>query len=141
MSTRNSAKSIGNNDAKSKALATAIRKAWLKAKPETQSEIRRDFMIGYISGSERISLSDAEAVIEAGKGKGVPKAHIAMIDNASSAFRYHIVQGASKPSTETHARVSKAHREAALAFIGQFEGENRNKQIDAAIAVLRALKK
>ena len=142
MSIRTTAKSIGNKDAQSKALASAIRKAWLKASDERKAEIRLDFMIGYISGQERISLSDAEAVIEAGKAKGVPKTHSAWIDNASSAFRYHIVQGKTKPSAEpSHARVSKPHREAANWFIEQFEGEKRNQQIDAAIAVLRALKK
>ena len=142
MSIRTTAKSIGNKDAQSEELATAIRKAWRKAKPEKQAEIRLDFMVGYISGRERFSLSDAEGIIEAGKAKGVPKAHIAMIDCASSAFTYHIVKGKTKPSTEaSHARVSKAHREAANWFIEQFEGEKRNQQIDAAIAVLRALKK
>lgn len=141
MSIRLSAKSIGNNDAKSAELATEIRKAWLKAKPEVQSEIRLDFMIGYISGRERISLSDAQTIISEGKGKGAPKAHIAMIDRATSGFTYHIKDGKTKPSTEAHTRVSKAHREAANWFIEQFEGEKRNQQIDAAIAVLRALKK
>ena len=142
MSIRTTAKSIGNKDAQSEALATAIRKAWLKASDQRKAEIRLDFMVGYISGRERISLSDAEGIIEAGKAKGVPKAHIAMIDRATSGFNYHIVQGKTKPNAEpSHARVSKAHREAANWFIEQFEGEKRNQQIDAAIAVLRALKK
>lgn len=141
MSIRTTAKSIGNNDAKSQDLATAIRKAWLKASDERKAEIRLDFMVGYISGRERISLSDAESIIVAGKGKGATKAHIAWIDNASSAFRYHIVQGKTKPSAEpSHTRVSKAHREAAMAFLGEFEGENRAEQIKQAIAVLNALK-
>ena len=141
MSIRTTAKSIGNKDAQSKALASAIRKAWLKASDERKAEIRLDFMIGYISGQERISLSDAEAVIEAGKAKGVPKAHIAWIDNASSAFRYHIVQGKTKPKApEQHARVSKAHREAAMAFLGEFGGETLAEQVKQAIAVLNAIK-
>ena len=57
MSIRTSAKSIGNNDAKSQDLATAIRKAWLKASDERKAEIRLDFMIGHMSGRERFSLS------------------------------------------------------------------------------------
>ena len=56
MSIRTSAKSIGNNDAKSADLASAIRKAWLKASDQRKAEIRLDFMVGYISGQERISL-------------------------------------------------------------------------------------
>ena len=141
MSIRTTAKSIGNKDAQSEELATAIRKAWRKAKPEKQAEIRLDFMVGYISGRERISLSDAEGIIEAGKAKGVPKAHIAMIDRAASGFTYHIVQGKTKPRTEaSHARVSKAHREAAMAFLSEFEGETLAEQIKQALAVLNALK-
>ena len=139
MSIRTTAKSIGNNDAKSADLASAIRKAWLKASDERKAEIRLDFMVGYISGRERNSLSEAEAIIEA--GKGASKAHAQSIDRASSAFRYHIVQGKTKPKApEQHARVSKAHREAAMAFLGEFEGENRAEQIKQAIAVLNALK-
>ena len=141
MSIRTTAKSIGNNDAKSADLATAIRKAWLKASDERKAEIRLDFMVGYISGRERISLSDAEAVIEAGKGKGVPKAHIAMIDRATSGFNYHIVQGKTKPKApKRHARVSSVHREAAMAFLGEFDCETLAEQVKQAIAVLNALK-
>ena len=55
MSIRTTAKSIGNKDAQSKALASAIRKAWLKASDERKAEIRLDFMVGYISWQERIS--------------------------------------------------------------------------------------
>ena len=91
MSIRLSAKSIGNNDSKSEAIAATIRKAWGKAKSEKQAEIRLEFMVGYVAGRERISLSDAEAVI--GAGKGAEAINADAIDRASSAFRYHIVQG------------------------------------------------
>lgn len=141
MTIRTNAKSIGNNDAKSAELATAIRKAWLKASDEHKAEIRLDFMVGYIAGRDRLSISQAEGIVEAGKGEGVPEKHKAMIARAVSGFIYHIRDGKTKPSTEaSHARVSKAHREAANWFVDQFEGEKRNQQIDAAIAVLRALK-
>ena len=73
MSIRLSAKSIGNKDAQSEALATATRKAWLKASPERKAEIRFDFIVGYMAGRERISLSDAEAIFEAGK---IGRAHV-----------------------------------------------------------------
>lgn len=141
MSIRLSAKSIGNNDAKSEVLAIAIRKAWGKASPERKAEIRHDFMIGYIAGKvkkdqERISLSDAEGIIEAGKAKGVPKAHIAMIDCASSAFTYHIVQGKTKKSEpKSSKRYSPELRKAAQAYLAKFDS------VGEAIAVLRAVAK
>lgn len=134
MSTRTNAKSIGNNDAKSADLAASIRKAWLKADPETQAEIAADFKIGYISGKERISLSEALAIFEAGKGAGVPQKHVAMIDRAVSGFRYHIVQGKAKPEKAVkRMRLSAEAREAAEAYLSWFNS------VDDAIKALRAV--
>lgn len=137
MSTRTSAKSIGNNDSKSADLAASIRKAWLKADPETQAEIAADFKIGYISGRERISLSDALAIFEAGKGVGVPKKHVAMIDRAVSGFNYHIRNGKTKPSAEAtkHRRYSPELRKAAEAYLKHFDS------VTEAVNVLRAVAK
>ena len=137
MSTRTSAKSIGNNDSKSADLAASIRKAWLKTDPETQAEIAADFKIGYIAGRERISLSDALAIFEAGKGAGVPKKHVAMIDRAVSGFNYHIRNGKTKPSAEPKSfRVQRDLREAAEAYLKLFDNN-----ATAAIKVLRAVAK
>ena len=139
MSTRTSAKAIGNNDARSAEYAAGIRKDWLKAtnNPEKQAEIAADFKIGYISGRERISLSDALAIFEAGKGAGVPKKHVAMIDRAVSGFNYHIRHGKTKPSAEPKSfRVQRDLREAAEAYLKLF-----NNNATAAIKVLRAVAK
>ena len=138
---RNDAKHIGNNDAKSTDLALAIRKAYAKATPEQQGEIAFEFKVGYIAGRERISLSEAQAVFEAGKGKGATKAGIAMIDRATSGFNYHIKGGKAKGASSTRPqRVSAAHRAVAMDFLGNFKGENLQEQIKAAIALLNALK-
>ena len=137
MSTRTSAKSIGNNDARSAEYAASIRKAWLKADPETQAEIAADFKIGYIAGRERISLSDALAIFEAGKGAGVPKKHVAMIDRAVSGFNYHIRNGKTKPSAGVtkHRRYSPELRKAAEAYLKHFDS------VTEAVNVLRAVAK
>ena len=135
MSIRLSSKSIGSNDAKSADLAASIRKAWLKADPETQAEIAADFKIGYIAGRERISLSEALAIFEAGKAKGVPAKHVAMIDRAVSGFRYHIVQGKAKPSEPKSFRVQRDLRVAAQDYLAHFES------VADAIKVLRAVAK
>lgn len=133
MSIRTSAKSIGNNDAKSEALAIAIRKAYAKAGPEKRAELAREFKIGYIAGRERISLSDAEAVFDAGKGANAidPKA----IDRATSGFNYHIVQSKA-PKVEAapkRMRLSAETREAAEAYLSWFD------DVEAAIKALRAV--
>ena len=46
---------------------------------------------------------------------------------------------APKPQA-TSQRISKAHRDAAMAFLGEFEGKDLQAQINAAIAVLKAMK-
>ena len=142
MSIRTNAKSIGTKDAQSEVLAAEIRKAWLKASAERKAELAREFKIGYIAGKERISLSDAEAIFDAGKGAGVPKKHVAMIDRSVSGFNYHIAKA--KASTEAAQQKSmriQAHiREAAMTFLGEFEGENLAEQIAKALKVLQAMR-
>lgn len=142
MSIRTNSKSIGNNDAKSSEIAAAIRSEWLKAKPERQSEIATEFKIGYIAGRERISLSEAQAIVEAGKGAGATKAHIAMIDRATSGFAYHIRNGKTKPAAQGQAsfRISREMRDTAMDFLGNFEGDDLTAQINAAIKLLQAMK-
>ena len=135
MSTRTTAKSIGNNDAKSAELAAAIRKAYAKAKPEQQAEIAREFKIGYIAGRDRVSISDAEAIVEAGKGAEAINA--AAIVRAVAAWNYHIVgklEGKSEPApAPKRMRVPAATREAAEAYLSWFDS------IEDAIKVLRAV--
>jgi hypothetical protein len=139
MSIRTTAKSIGNNDAKSADLAATIRKAYAKAKPEVQAEIAFDFKVGYISGRDRLSISDAEAVMKAGKGADAINAPA--IVRAVAAWNYHIVQAkAATAAAQGNKRISKEHREVAMDFLGNFEGETLQEQIRQAIALLNALK-
>lgn len=139
MSTKTDAKSIGKKDAESEALAVAIRKIWRKAGPEKKAEIARDFKVGYIAGREKVSLADAEAIFDAGKGAEAINA--AAIDRATSGFNYHIVQGKSKPQPpKGHGRISTELRAAAMTFLGEFKGETLGDQIKAAIALLNKMK-
>ena len=136
MSIRINAKSIGNNDSRSEALALAICKAYAKAGPEKRAELAREFKIGYIAGRERISLSQAEAVFDAGKGANAidPSA----IDRATSGFNYHIVgklEGKSEPAPIKRMRLNKEAREAAEAYLSWFDS------IDDAIKALRIVAK
>ena len=136
MSTRTTAKSIGNNDAKSAELAAAIRKAYAKAKPEQQAEIAREFKIGYIAGRDRVSISEAEAIVEAGKGAEAINA--AAIVRAVAAWNYHIVgklEGKSEPAPIKRMRLNKEAREAAEAYLSWFDS------IDDAIKALRIVAK
>ena len=141
MSIRTNAKSIGNKDAQSEALAIAIRKAYAKAKPEAQAELAREFKIGYISGREKVSLAVATQIFEA--GKGADAINVGAIDRATSGFNYHIVSKlVTKPATAPVAnkRISAERKAVAMDFLGNFEGETLQEQIKQAIALLNALK-
>ncbi len=119
-----------------------IRAQYAKGTPEQQADLRQRWMVYHMAGALKITADKAREKFSLGKGKGAKASDIKAIDRAYSDFRYYMItKGKTKPSTEAHTRVSKAHREAANWFIEQFEGEKRNQQIDAAIAVLRALKK
>jgi hypothetical protein len=131
MNTRTSAKSIGNNDAKSAELAAAIRKAYAKAKPEQQAELAHEFKVGYIAGRDRVSISEAEAIVEAGKGAEAINAPA--ITRATAAWNYHII-GKLEPKAAApikRQRISKEVRASAEAFLAQFDS------VAEAIKVLR----
>lgn len=144
MSIRTSAKSIGNKDASTAELAATVRKAYAKAKPDVQAEIRADFHIGYIAGRDRVSISDATAIWQAGKGEGAINAPA--ISRAVAAWKYYVTDrlATPKPTPEPtpvkRTRISTERRELAMDFLGNFKGESLQEQIEAAIALLNALK-
>jgi hypothetical protein len=137
---RSTAKSIGTNDANTATLAAEIRAVWVKAKPEAQAEIAFEFKVGYISGRDRLSISDAQAIVEAGKGADAINAPA--IVRAVAAWNYHIVSklDAKPVAPAAHKRVNKADRAMAMDFLAQFDGESLQEQIKHAIALLNALK-
>ena len=136
---RSTAKSIGTNDANTATLAAEIRAAWVKAKPEAQAEIAFEFKVGYIAGRDRVSISDAQAIVEAGKGADAINAPA--IVRAVAAWNYHIVQGNAKPAqAQSHKRISAERRAVAMDFLSNFEGETLQEQIKQALALLNALK-
>jgi hypothetical protein len=139
-SIRTNAVSIGKKDAESEALCIAIRKAYVKAKPEAQAELAREFKIGYIAGREKVSLTVATKIFDAGKGVNAIDVHA--IDRATSGFNHHIVSKLDKPAQAPakHKRVSTERRALAMDFLSNFDGENLQEQIKEAIALLNALK-
>jgi hypothetical protein len=139
-SVRTEAQFIGKKDAATAEKIEAIRKAWLKAKPEAQAEIVFDFKVGYISGRDRVSISDAQAIVEAGKGADAINAPA--IVRAVAAWHDQVMKGVAKANAApaAHKRISKEARALAMDFLGNFEGKNRAEQIKQAIALLNALK-
>jgi len=141
MSIRTNAKTIGKNDATSSEKAAAIRAAFNKASAERKAEIMADFKVGYIAGREKVSLAEAQAIFEAGKGKGATKAGIMAIDRATSGWNYHVIKAKGQAQQpQSHSRVPTQLREAAMVFLAEFEGETLTAQITAAIAVLNKMR-
>ena len=134
MSIRTNAKSIGNKDASTAELAIAIRKAYAKAKPEAQQEIRTDFHIGYIAGRDRGCISEAEAIWAAGKGADAINAPA--IVRAVAAWKYYVADHLKQAKPEQavkRMRLSAEAREAAEAYLSWFDS------VDDAIKALRAV--
>jgi len=139
-SIRNNAQFIGKKDATTAEKIEAIRKAYATAKPEAQAEIVHEFKVGYIAGRDSVSISQAEAIVTAGKGKDAINAPA--IVRAVAAWHDQVMKGVAKAKAApaTNKRISKAHKEAALAFLAEFEGETLAEQIKQALIVLNSLK-
>lgn len=137
MSIRSKAKSVGAKDRNTKAFLAEIVKAYNKAGDERKAEIVLDYKVGYIAGYAKVPMEDAERILSEGK---VSKDNTLAIDAAVASVRYHFKKKGKPSAPTSNARVSKAHRTAAMTFLGMFEGKDRTEQIKHAIAVLNALK-
>lgn len=136
MSIRSKAKSVGAKDRNTKAFLADIVKAYNKAGAEGKAEILLDYKVGYIAGYAKVSMDDAERILSEGK---VSKANTLAIDAAVASVRYHF----KKPSGDAQQKSMRiqAHvREAATAFLAEFEGETLAEQITQAIKVLQAMR-
>jgi hypothetical protein len=132
---------VGEQSRKTRDASLPLHKAYTKAEPEQQRDLRTRWMLNHLRGALAVNAKTAERILSEGKGTGAKPEHIKAIDKASSDFRYHIARPESKQAKAPakHNRVSVAHREAAMAFLSEFEGETLDEQIKAALEVLRAL--
>jgi len=139
---------VGKQAGMTRAAADPLHAAYTKAEPEQQADLRQRWMLNHVAGQIMVTTPDGDAamkkaasIIAKGKGGGATRAAIAMIDKAYSDFRYNIVRPTGKkPEQAARVKVPAAVRTAAMSFIAEFEGKNRNAQIDAAIAALKAMK-
>ena len=144
---------VGKQAYETRAAADPLHEAYKAAEPADQADLRQRWMLNHVAGQVMAKLAaqnkpvDGDAAIKAaerilskGKGKGAAKEAIKAIDRASSDFRYHIVRPDAKPASNARTRVPVAVRAAAMTFLAEFDGDTLNKQIDAAIAALKAMK-
>ena len=144
---------VGKQSGETRAAADPLHKAYKGADPEQQRDLRARWMRNHVAGQVMAQMKAqgkpvdgdkatqvAERILSRGKGKGATKEAVGAIDRAYSDFRYHIVRPNAKPASNARVRVPAAVRAAAMTFLGEFEGDTLDKQIDAAIAALRAMK-
>ena len=135
------AKSVGKFGKQLQVSAKPLADAYAKATPEQQKDLRARWMLNHIIGQ---GYTNAKAIIETGKGKGAKPDHVKAIDRASSDFTYNIKQGKSKPLPESDARkvrIPTDRKDYLFAVLDEcYDADSRKKQIDMAIADLRALK-
>ena len=134
---------IGEHTRLTRDASKPLSASYHKGTPEQQKDLRTRWMLNHLRGALKVNAKVAERILSGGKGAGAKPDNIKAIDKASSDFRYHIVRPEAKPAQPAkvkHNRVSVAHREAAMAFLGEFEGETLAEQIKQAVALLNALK-
>lgn len=134
---------IGVQSGLTRAASLPLSVAFHNADEEQQRNLRIRWMTNHIRGSLKVNAKTAERILSEGKGEACKSDdNRGAIDKASSDFRYHIIrkdeQSADKPNKSM--RISRQHREWANDFIAHFEGKDKTAQINAAIALLRAMK-
>lgn len=125
---------VGEQSRKTRDASLPLHKAYTKAEPEQQRDLRTRWMLNHLRGALAVTAKTAERILSEGKGAGAKPEHIKAIDKASSDFRYHIARPEAKPAQPTsHARLAPATRKAAQAYLAQFDS------LADAIAALRAV--
>jgi len=106
---------IGEHTRLTRDASLPLHKAYTKAEPEQQRDLRTRWMLNHLRGALAVTAKVAERILSEGKGAGVKPDHIKAIDKASSDFRYHIArpeaQATQAKPKPKHNRVSVAHRE------------------------------
>lgn len=133
---------VGEQSRKTRDASLPLHKAYTKAEPEQQRDLRTRWMLNHLRGALAVNAKTAERILSEGKGAGAKPEHVKAIDKASSDFRYHIARPEAKPTqvATKHNRVSAKHKALAMTFLGEFEGETLAEQIKAAVALLNSLK-
>lgn len=127
---------LGNNDRLTLEASTPIHKAWLTATPEQRKQLRADCMANYIMGKLQCERKAADRILSQSRDDRT-KAHQAAYRCANERFTYHVSRDNKKVKPVEHKsnRISRAHREAAQAYLALFEDAK------SALAVLRAVAK
>ena len=139
LSIQSFAKLLGEVTRKTRDASLPFHKAYVKATPDQRADLRTRWLIGHISGALKLSDEGAERILSQSRTERSTKAQAAYA-KASSDFSYHVIRAKKAEPAGSHTRITKQAREAAMSFLAQFDGDSLDKQINAAIAVLRAMR-
>lgn len=124
------AHSLGKHSRLTREVSLVWHKQYVRGSAATRSALREQFMQAFIEGyCEGVRNLTAKIKREAEMA-------------ASQKFKYHVSRDGVKdqPKAEPkHMRVSKAMRNTAMDFLGNFEGESLDEQVKQAIALLNAM--
>ena len=124
---------LGNHSRITLETSTVWHKQWLTATPATRTALRDEFLTHFTMGMLACTQTEAVRFLTKTKGERT-KAQQAAYMAASQKFKYHISRDGAKAKPEpTNQRISKAHRDAAKAYLAMFDN------VADAIKVLRSL--
>ena len=134
---------LGNNDRLTLEASKPIHDAWLKATPAQRAQLRADCMAHYIMGKLRCDRTKADRILSQSRTERTTEAQSAY-KVANERFTYHVTRENKKvkptATEQTSHRIPPNLREAAMDFLGEFEGETLAEQIKQAVALLNAMK-
>lgn len=132
----NIAKASASTTGKTHAETAPFAKAYAKADPAKQKEMRHEWREGFIAGSLGISREQAAKIVETGKGEGAKPANIKLIDRANSDFRYHVIRPNNKAGDDDVAIPAELRRAAKV--LAKLAGEYKEGRRLAAKALALA---
>jgi hypothetical protein len=115
---------------------------YVKAGAVTRTALREEFMTHFVVGMLDCTMPQAVRILTATISQRTKAQHAAYMA-ASQKFKYHISRDGAKSVSGApvkQARISREHRDAAMDFLGNFDGENLAEQIAQALKLLNALK-
>lgn len=125
---------LGQAHRKSREASLPFHEAYTEADAAQRSDLRQRWLVNHIMGSLDCDRKTADRILSQGRDDRSDKAQKAY-KKASADFSYHVIRPEAKPAAQVSHRISRAHREAAMAYLALFEDAK------SALAVLRAVAK
>ena len=135
---------LGKAERLTKEATLGAHKEYTKSTPEQQAQLMHDCLVQYIIGYTECSQKAAERILSQSRDDRTKQAQEAYYKGYSK-FRYHIIRPNDEPelpaSSGRKVRIPTDRKDYLFAVLDEcYDADSRKKQIDLAIADLRALK-